>query len=245
MSTLFLSDLHLDKNRPEIINYFVDALSNLGNDISSIYILGDLVEYWVGDDDPGIGLQKVFDAIHKKTSTTPIYFMHGNRDFLMSKSFCKKYGMQLIKDPTVISLYGKKILLMHGDTLCTDDVEYQKYRKIVRSMEWQQEMLKKTLKERLVIAESLRKKSLQETKGKGEDIMDVNRQAVEDIFNQYHVDILIHGHTHRPSIHELQINNKSVKRIVLGDWYNSSYLLKYKKEKIIIDKKNLINQKSS
>ena len=97
MSTLFLSDLHLDKNRPEIINYFVDALSNLGNDISSIYILGDLVEYWVGDDDPGIGLQKVFDAIHKKTSTTPIYFMHGNRDFLMSESFCKKYGMELIK----------------------------------------------------------------------------------------------------------------------------------------------------
>ena len=105
--------------------------------------------------------------------------------------------------------------------------------------------LKKTLKERLGIAESLRKKSLQETKGKGEDIMDVNRQAVEEIFNQYHVDILIHGHTHRPNIHELQINNKNVKRVVLGDWYTSSYLLKYKKEKIIIDKTNLINQKSS
>ena len=134
---------------------------------------------------------------------------------------------------------------MHGDTLCTDDVEYQKYRKIVRSVEWQQEMLKKTLKERLIIAENLRKKSLQETKGKGEDIMDVNRQAVEEIFNQYHVDILIHGHTHRPNIHELQINNKNVKRVVLGDWYTSSYLLKYKKEKIIIDKTNLINQKSS
>ena len=103
----------------------------------------------------------------------------------------------------------------------------------------------KTLKERLIIAENLRKKSLQETKGKGEDIMDVNRQAVEKIFNQYHVDILIHGHTHRPNIHELQINNKNVKRVVLGDWYTSSYLLKYKKEKIIIDKTNLINQKSS
>lgn len=243
MSTLFISDLHLDRNRPKIIDYFVDALTNLEKNISSIYILGDLVEYWVGDDDPGKGLEKAFNAIQKKSTTTRIYFMHGNRDFLISDKFCKKYGMELIDDPTVIELSGKKILLMHGDTLCTDDIKYQNYRKLVRSKEWQVEMLKKTLEERLSIAEELRKKSQEEIKNKEDDIMDVNNHAVEEIIKQYQVDILIHGHTHRPNIHELEINNKNVKRLVLGDWYKSAYLLKYENEKIIIDKKSLINQK--
>jgi len=243
MSTLFLSDLHLDKNRPETVNYFVDVIDNLESDISSIYILGDLVEYWVGDDDPAEGLQKVFKAIHRRSTSTPIYFMHGNRDFLISENFCKQHGMKLIQDPTIITLYGIKILLMHGDTLCTDDVEYQKYRKMVRSISWQKEMMKKSLKERLIIAENLRKKSLEETKGKSEDIMDVNEKEVKNIFQKYDIDIIIHGHTHRPNIHESKIDNRSVKRIVLGDWYNGAYLLKYKEGKIIIDKKNLFNQK--
>lgn len=244
MSVIFISDLHLDKNRPKIVNYFVDAISNLSRDVSSIYILGDLVEYWVGDDDPAMGLQIAFDAIHKKTSTTPIYFMHGNRDFLISEKFCKKYGMRLIQDPTIITLYKKKILLMHGDTLCTDDEEYQNYRKMVRSISWQEKVMKKTLEERLDIAEDLRKKSLEATKGKSEEIMDVNNQAVEDVIKKYNVDILIHGHTHRPNIHELEINGKNVKRLVLGDWYESAYLLKYEKGKIIIDKKSLFNQRA-
>jgi len=243
MSTLFISDLHLDRSRPEIINYFVNTILNLEKSISSIYILGDLVEYWVGDDDPGNGLEMAFDAIQKKSSTTHIYFMHGNRDFLISEKFCKKYGMKLIDDPTVIELYGKKILLMHGDTLCTDDIEYQNYRKLVRSKEWQIEMLKKTLKERLAIAEDLRKKSQEEIKNKDDDIMDVNNQAVEKIIKQYEVDILIHGHTHRPNIHDIEIDNKTIKRFVLGDWYKNAYLLKYENQKITIDKKNLTTQK--
>ncbi|MEC9205567.1 MAG: UDP-2,3-diacylglucosamine diphosphatase [Pseudomonadota bacterium] len=244
MSALFLSDLHLDKSRPKAINYFIDTLSNLDEKISSIYILGDLVEYWVGDDDPAEGLNEVFEAIYKKTSSTPIYFMHGNRDFLITENFCKKFGMKLLNDPTIITLYGEKILLMHGDTLCTDDIEYQNYRKVVRSTSWQEEMLKKSLEERLIIAESLRKKSLEETKGKSEEIMDVNDQEVKNIFKKYNVNILIHGHTHRPNIHELQVDNKNVKRIVLGDWYEGAYLLEYNAGKIIIDKKSLFNQKS-
>ena len=235
-----MSDLHLDKKRPEAIKFFIDYMNYVSPSTKAIYILGDLVEYWVGDDDPADGLEDVFKIISKKSKEINIYFMHGNRDFLISENFCKKHGMKLLQDPTLINLYDKKVLLMHGDTLCTDDKQYQEYRALVRSHTWQSKMLIKTLSERLMIAQQLREKSLEATENKKEYIMDVNNGTVIEIMKEYDADILIHGHTHRPNVHKLQINQKDIKRIVLGDWYDRSFILELSKDKITIDKQSLI-----
>ena len=239
MTTIFISDLHLDKDRPKVIRYFIDFLNNLESDIESLYILGDFVEYWVGDDDPGDGLEEVFSSIKKKSNSIPIYFMHGNRDFMISEKFCNHHGMKFLKDPTKIKLHGKKILLMHGDTLCVDDIEYQKFRTMVRSPLWQNEMLKKSLEERINLAKMLRAKSLSETGTKDEVIMDVNNDEVISQLKKYNVDMIIHGHTHRPNIHKVISENKECKRIVLGDWYDKSFILRISDGEIIIDKSNL------
>ena len=239
MATIFISDLHLDKDRPKVIRYFIDFLNNLESDIESLYILGDFVEYWVGDDDPGDGLEEVFSSIKKKSNSIPIYFMHGNRDFMISEKFCNQHGMKFLKDPTKIKLHGKKILLMHGDTLCIDDIEYQKFRTMVRSPLWQNEMLKKSLEERINLAKMLRAKSLSETGTKDEVIMDVNNDEVISQLKKHNVDMIIHGHTHRPNIHKIISENKECKRIVLGDWYDKSFILRISDGEIIIDKSNL------
>ena len=239
MTTIFISDLHLDKDRPKVIRYFIDFLDNLESDIESLYILGDFVEYWVGDDDPGEGLEEVFSSIKKKSNNIPIYFMHGNRDFMISEKFCNHHGMKFLKDPTKIKLHGKKILLMHGDTLCIDDIEYQKFRTMVRSPLWQNEMLKKSLEERINLAKMLRAKSLSETGTKDEVIMDVNNDEVISQLKKHNVDMIIHGHTHRPNIHKIISENKECKRIVLGDWYDKSFILRISDDEIIIDKSNL------
>ena len=239
MTTIFISDLHLDKDRPKVIRYFIDFLNNLESDIESLYILGDFVEYWVGDDDPGDGLEEVFSSIKKKSNSIPIYFMHGNRDFMISEKFCNHHGMKFLTDPTKIKLHGKKILLMHGDTLCIDDIEYQKFRTMVRSPLWQNEMLKKSLEERINLAKMLRAKSLSETGTKDEVIMDVNNDEVISQLKKHNVDMIIHGHTHRPNIHKIISENKECKRIVLGDWYDKSFILRISDGEIIIDKSNL------
>ena len=239
MTTIFISDLHLDKDRPKVIRYFIDFLDNLESDIESLYILGDFVEYWVGDDDPGEGLEEVFSSIKKKSNSVSIYFMHGNRDFMISEKFCNHHGMKFLKDPTKIKLHGKKILLMHGDTLCIDDIEYQKFRTMVRSPLWQNEMLKKSLEERINLAKMLRAKSLSETGTKDEVIMDVNNDEVISQLKKHNVDMIIHGHTHRPNIHKIISENKECKRIVLGDWYDKSFILRISDDEIIIDKSNL------
>lgn len=240
MPTIFMSDLHLDKKRPEAIKFFIDYMNHVSPSTKAIYILGDLVEYWVGDDDPADGLEDVFKIIYTKSKEINIYFMHGNRDFLISENFCKKHGMKLLQDPTLINLYDKKVLLMHGDILCTDDKQYQEYRVLVRSHAWQSEMLIKTLSERLMIAQQLREKSLEATEKKKEYIMDVNNETVIKIMKEYDADILIHGHTHRPNVHKLQIGQKDIKRIVLGDWYDRSFILEFSKDKITINKQSLI-----
>ena len=239
MTTIFISDLHLDKDRPKVIRYFIDFLNNLESDIESLYILGDFVEYWVGDDDPGDGLEEVFSSIKKKSNSIPIYFMHGNRDFMISEKFCNHHGMKFLKDPTKIKLHGKKILLMHGDTLCIDDIEYQKFRTMVRSPLWQNEMLKKSLEERINLAKMLRAKSLSETGTKDEVIMDVSNDEVISQLKKHDVDMIIHGHTHRPNIHKIISEDREYKRIVLGDWYDKSFILRISDGEIIIDKSNL------
>ena len=240
MTTLFISDLHLDKDRPQIIKYFKNLIDNLDPNVKSLYILGDFVEFWVGDDDPAEGLTDVFDSIKKQSRKHDIYFMHGNRDFMITKDFCEKSGMILLDDPTIIKLGDKNILLMHGDTLCIDDHEYQKFRSMVRSPSWQNEMLKKSLDERISLAKMYRAKSLSETNAKNEIIMDVNEQEVIKTIKKYNVDMIIHGHTHRPNIHKVIINNKEYKRIVLGDWYDKSFILNITDNKLIIDRSSLI-----
>lgn len=223
--TLFVSDLHLDQKRPHIIAAFCHFLENISN-IDALYILGDLFEYWIGDDDPAIGLESVISALQKLSDVNiPVYFIHGNRDFLVGKKFAKQVHCQLLAEETVVDLYGKPTLIMHGDTLCTDDIAYQNYRAKIRNKWVQKFILMLSLKQRLSLAEKLRNKSINATQEKTEDIMDVNQQSVEQAMCKYNVHYLIHGHTHRPAIHEFNIKNHEYKRIVLGDWYEQGSVL--------------------
>ena len=160
MTIDFISDLHLDRTRPEVNKYFIKYLNNISKDVTDLYILGDLFEYWVGDDDPMDDLNETRTSITMLGSKINIWYMHGNRDFLISKKICKDLNMKLLKDPTVILKNELKLLLLHGDTLCTDDKEYQNFRSLVRSEEWQTKMLSKSLEERLSLAENLRMKSI-------------------------------------------------------------------------------------
>ena len=225
--TLFISDLHLDKERPEIIQLFSQFLSSQATRSESLYILGDLFEYWIGDDQPLTGLEPVIEGLQLLTaSSVPIYFIHGNRDFLIGESFAEATGIKLLPESTVIDIYGRPALLMHGDTLCTDDTDYQKMRGMLRNADWQKQFLSASLEERTQQALQLRQKSLSATKNKKEDIMDVNPQTVEKIMLDNNVDLLIHGHTHRPAIHELSIQDQKAQRIVLGDWYSQGSVLR-------------------
>tara|TARA_B100000035_G_scaffold239192_2_gene207478 strand:- start:4500 stop:5210 length:711 start_codon:yes stop_codon:yes gene_type:complete len=232
MTINFISDLHLDKSRPHINKYFIEYLNNLDESVTDLYILGDLFEYWVGDDDPMDGLEEVREAITLIGEKIDIWYMHGNRDFLVTDKICKSLSINLLKDPTILEIKEMRILLMHGDTLCTDDHEYQDFRKMVRSDAWQKEMISKTLDERLAIADSLRKKSIEANKEKGDDIMDVNDHEIDNMINNYKPNVIIHGHTHRPNIHF----HDQVTRYVLGDWYNSFFILVFSENKFTIHK---------
>ena len=232
MAISFISDLHLDKSRPHINKYFIEYLNHLDSSVTDLYILGDLFEYWVGDDDPMDGLKEVRDAISSLGEKINIWYMHGNRDFLVTKSICKDLKINLLDDPTVIEIGNVKILLLHGDTLCTDDDEYQNFRSMVRSSTWQEEMLSKSLEERLAIASNLREKSIEANRLKGEEIMDVNTTEVMNIIEKYKPNVIIHGHTHRPNIHR----HNEVIRYVLGDWYNNFFILTYDNDKFYINK---------
>jgi UDP-2,3-diacylglucosamine hydrolase len=182
MTIDFISDLHLDKTRPEVNKYFINYLDNINKDVTDLYILGDLFEYWVGDDDPMDGLNEIRSSISLLGSKINVWYMHGNRDFLISKKICSILNMRLLEDPTVITKNGQRLLLLHGDTLCTDDKEYQKFRSLVRSDEWQNQMLSKSLEERLALAENLRMKSINANAHKDENIMDVNIREIDSIF---------------------------------------------------------------
>ena len=227
MFTYFISDLHLTGDRPDIITIFRDFLHDEATQAEALYILGDLFEVWIGDDAIPVDMQPVISDIASLTTNgVPVFVMVGNRDFLIGKEFENMSGCTLLDDPTRIDLYGTPTLLMHGDTLCTDDVDYQEFRNMVRDPVWQTDFLGKPVEERLAISNHARQESVERTKEKPEDIMDVNPQAVEKTFRQHEILQIIHGHTHRPAVHELIIDDKATKRIVLGDWYNQESLLK-------------------
>jgi UDP-2,3-diacylglucosamine hydrolase len=224
--TLFISDLHLDPERPEITDLFLGFLAQRSPDTDAIYILGDLFEAWVGDDDNSPMNQAVIHGLSGCVeSGTPVYVMHGNRDFLLGHTFARKSGCTLLDDPARIDLYGTPTLLMHGDTLCTDDTEYMAFRNMVRDPDWQEDLLSKPLEERRQLAREMRKSSRQQTDGKPESIMDVNQVTVDETMTGNNVQRLIHGHTHRPATHDLNIAGKPAQRIVLGDWYEQGSVL--------------------
>ncbi|UZE94675.1 UDP-2,3-diacylglucosamine diphosphatase [Alkalimarinus alittae] len=219
MTTLFISDLHLEEKRPEIIEAFFNFLDTKAQGIDALYILGDFFEAWIGDDENTplqLSVKQKLKAVSE--SGTQLFLMHGNRDFLMGPLFCEETGAQLLEDPSVVNLYGQDILLMHGDSLCTHDLEYMKFRKNMRDEQWQTLFLKRSLPERQLVAQQLRTISQAKNKGKAQEIMDVTPSEVVSSLKKHGVDILIHGHTHRPAVHKFEIDSKAAKRIVLGDW---------------------------
>ena len=221
--TYFIADLHLSENRPHLLALFRQFMQEQAPEAEKLYILGDLFDFWIGDDEQSDLISEVQQLIrHLTEQGVPCYFQHGNRDFLIGKKFANACGLTLLPTYQVIDLYGTPTLLCHGDTLCVDDVKYQHYRKKVHQ-KWRQWLfLHLPLKVRLKIAEKIRAKSRQDKQLKSTEIMDVNAVFVQQMFAQFHVTQMIHGHTHRQKHHEIPPN---FHRIVLGDWGETSSLL--------------------
>lgn len=216
--TLFISDLHLDGDRPDLVTAFRKWARGPARRAERLYILGDLFEAWIGDDDDASWIQVIADELHALTDAgIPVAFQHGNRDFLLGEAFCRRTGITLLDEACVVDLYKRPALLMHGDTLCTDDVSYQAFRRQVRDPAWQQTVLRQPLAERRHLANQLRNDSRAAQHQKSMSIMDVNDTAVDQAMSQHGVDLLIHGHTHRPARHRLG-QSPCIERIVLGDW---------------------------
>ncbi len=228
MTTLFISDLHLDDARPQITHLFERFMaSDMVRDADALYILGDLVEAWVGDDDDAELPQRIAHAtLAVRDAGTPVYFMAGNRDFLLGRDYAARAGFEMLDEGTVHDLYGTPTLLMHGDLLCTDDVEYQNARRTMRSDAWQQQILSMPLEQRRGVAAQAREQSKAHTGSAMDTIMDVNQDAVEEAMTAANVQRLIHGHTHRPGQHDFTLHGQAARRIVLGDWYARGSVLR-------------------
>lgn len=229
MTTLFVADLHLDPARPAITELFVRFLGSEARRAEALYILGDLFEAWVGDDDPSEAGQRVADALRALTDGgVPAFFIRGNRDFLLDGAYAARCGMALLGDPTVVDLYGTPTLLLHGDLLCTDDVAYQQFRAQTRTAEWRSQFLTQPLAARLAFAAQARAASKAHygklaAQGQQETITDVAPATVQDWFQRHAVARMIHGHTHRPAVHD---EGSGRQRIVLGDWYQQGSVLR-------------------
>jgi UDP-2,3-diacylglucosamine hydrolase len=226
--TLFISDLHLCAARPAVTRLFLDFLEREASRARALYILGDLFEYWIGDEAADTDeFRSTIQGMHALTGRgVPLYVMHGNRDFLMGERFSHASGAKLIADPTVVDLYGERTLLMHGDSLCTLDVEHMKFREMVRDASWQKNFLAQPLSEREAIARQYREMSKSAMAMKAADIMDVEQRTVETVMRQNGVQRLIHGHTHRPAEHAFTLQGKPATRTVLGDWYDQGSVLR-------------------
>lgn len=229
--TLFISDLHLDGERPDITAQFLDFLNREARQAAALYILGDLFEAWLGDDDPDPDKRRVIEALKSLTASgVPVFFIHGNRDFLIGRRFARDTGVKLLPDGTLIELYGKRVLLMHGDTLCIDDPDYQRLRRIVRNPLVQFVLRCLSLGQRQKLAAKMRagsKKHIESKDRTSPQIMDVNQGAVCRTFELEQADVIVHGHTHRPAIHDVSVGDHVFKRIVLGDWYEQGSVLRW------------------
>ena len=223
--SIFISDLHLHETRPHTTAAFFRFLENEARGAESLYILGDLFEYWVGDDqlDHDALSHRVCSAIRALADRgTTVFFMHGNRDFLIGARFAAAAGLTILPDPTAINIDDRPLLLLHGDTLCTDDHAYQQFRTMVRDPHWQAAILAKPYAERVALATSIREQSDVAKSGKSGDIMDVSVSAVEAMFRQHGYVDMLHGHTHRPATHVHEIDGKKCNRRVLHDWHDKA-----------------------
>jgi len=224
-AALFVSDLHLAPERPAVTRAFLEFLR--GAETDRLYILGDLFEAWVGDDDDSPLAQSVTAALAAASARgIRLYFLAGNRDFSVGRRFARSTGAHLLGDRESVSIAGRRLLLLHGDTLCTDDSEYQQFRALVRDPAWQTQFLARPLAERRAMAAQMRETSRQRTGEKRAEIMDVNREAVAATMREHGVRTLIHGHTHRPAIHAFSLDGQPARRIVLGDWYEQGSVLR-------------------
>ncbi len=223
---MFVSDLHLDAAWPRAIEQFLGFLDTAAPAAEALYVLGDLFEAWIGDDDPDPHRARVCEGLQRLTQRgIPCYVMHGNRDFLLHSGFEARTGCQLLRDPTVIDLYGESVLLTHGDALCTRDRAYQHLRAIVRRPRWQRRFLRLSVATRRALAEAARAGSRAHTGMQPGEIMDVTEGAVAAAMRACGTRLLVHGHTHRPAIHELELDGLSARRIVLGAWYEQGSCL--------------------
>lgn len=233
MTTLFISDLHLDASRPEITRLFLEFLETEAAKADALYILGDLFEAWIGDDASdavGDAVASALARLHERG--VPCFYMHGNRDFLLGDAYARRARMTLLPDPSLVQIGGERVLLMHGDTLCTDDAPYQAFRKQARDPAWQRAFLARPIVEREQFAANARAESRRYTKSVADAITDVNADAVSTALRQHAVRRLIHGHTHRPARHEGTLDGDSVERIVLGDWYEQGSVLSIRDDAI-------------
>jgi UDP-2,3-diacylglucosamine hydrolase len=231
VAALFISDLHLDAARPEIAAQFSEFLRSEASTAQALYILGDLFEAWIGDDDPEPQVRQIVQALRALTTRgVACRIMHGNRDFLIGRRFCKETGATLLQDGTLIELYQQRVLLMHGDTLCTDDHSYQRLRRIVRNPVVRTVLRNLSLGQRRALAQRMREgsKAHISTMERAQPyIMDVNSQAVLQVLRHYRADVLVHGHTHRPAVHSVMVDGAERTRVVLGDWYEQGSVLRW------------------
>lgn len=216
---LLISDLHLDAARPEHLAALKALLSRHAGKADALYVLGDLFEAWIGDDDDSdFNLAAIAAFRAFSDAGSQLYFMHGNRDFMLGQGFCEQTGGKLLNEGTVVDFYGTQVLLMHGDSLCTLDEKYQAFRSMVRNPQWQADMLAKPLEQRRMMAQMMRMQSSQNNANKSSNIMDVTPDEVVRVMNEAGVSHLIHGHTHRPAVHDVALAHGAGKRWVLGDW---------------------------
>jgi UDP-2,3-diacylglucosamine hydrolase len=230
MTRLFVSDLHLEAGSPEAVEQFLEFLRTHAADAEALYILGDLFEVWVGDDDPDPAKLRVCEGLRALTTRgVGCFILHGNRDFLLGRDFCRRTGGRLLADPVVLDLDGERVLLTHGDALCTDDHSYQELRSTVRTPEWQRRFLALPVADRELIANQARAGSKDHISKTVPNIMDVNADAVSTAYRATRVRRIIHGHTHRPGIHETSIEGEPAQRMVLGAWYEQGSYIQYDK----------------
>lgn len=221
--TLFISDLHLEASRPQTTQLFVHLLNGRAARCESLYILGDLFELWVGDDHDTELHRTVTTTLRKVADGgTRVYLLVGNRDFLIGDRFAEAAGCELLPDEKVVDLYGTPTLVSHGDLLCTDDAEYQQFRRQVRDEAWQRQFLSLPLEQRLMMAKGIREKSMERGKNTAQEIMDANDGAVRETLRRHGVSRMIHGHTHRPAVHRVALEGRDAERIVLGDWQETA-----------------------
>lgn len=228
MTTLFISDLHIDAAHPTILAQFLEFLQGEARNAAALYILGDLFESWIGDDAADAAQSAAIAGLSTLTASgVPCFVMHGNRDFLLSRAFCEMSGTQLLQDPVIITLYGEAVLVMHGDALCTDDHAYQRLRATVRDADWQRQFLALSIESRRALAGAARAGSQAHTAAMEHAITDVNADSVAMALRDAGTATLLHGHTHRPAIHALEVDGRPRTRIVLGDWYDQGSVLRW------------------